>query len=484
MTGEYGRNLIERRHSNANREEGRYSRDKTREKRDRILGGYLRGQLAVITNFAIYYSLFAPVASALAGISGVGQARFAYSGAVAIFQPIAGVIAERVQIRTILIGTFILRAIIWTGLVPAAFLLLGTGMPFLTVFVALMCVDGTVVSIGSLVDIDEGGVDLLAQQHGFKVDDALRNRYNALYEGFSSISRIVMAPLMAMIGLVAAGFLQSATAALVIVMALSFILPASAACYYYLRYIPSETITKECQLQRTVGGEFVDISINLCMGVKLAWSEKRVRWRILFNGAERAIEDSMLLVVSAAFAMEILAPDNAPLGAFYTAVLIAFGKLGGIAAAWTMHKHWHAPVTDAKKLSRYKIFFPLALGGTLATALMPVAALTSVSSPLGSAGLAGLSVLLFNLQFTASALGFRNLMQGMVSDAGASGRLLGIQGTFIMGISAVTILGLSTLFATVDLITALVITSIVYVSYGIVQFFMGPTLLFPEECKG
>lgn len=463
---------------------GRLSSPAVLEKRERILRGYLCGQLAVIANFAIYYSLFSPVASALAGVPGMAQGRSAYSGAVAIFQPIAGVLAERISMRTILIGAFVLRTLIWAGIVPAAFLLLGAGAPFLTTFVILMFIDGAIVSINSLVDIDEGGIDILGLQHGFPVDDALRNRYNAICDGFSSLSRVVMAPLMAVLGLFAANVLHSAAAALVAVMALLFVVPAIIGTYYYLRYIPAEAKLPARLPGQTAAREIVEIGADLWSGMKLAWIETRVRWRILFNAAERAIEDSMLLVVMAEFSMTMLAPGNAALGALYTAILIAVGKLGAIVAAWAMHKYWQAPAADAAKMPKYKIFFPLAFGGTLATVLMPVAALVASNGNLrGAAALAGLSAVLFNLLFTASALGFRNLMQGIVSDAGASGRVFGIQGTFMMGVSALAILSLSVLFATVGLITAFAITSTIYVLYGLIQLLAGPHLLFPNEIK-
>lgn len=459
-------------------------KDAAIEKRDRILRGYLFGQLAMIANFSIYYSLFSPVASVLGGVFGIGQGRSAYSGAVAIFQPIAGVLAERLSVRSILVASFVARALIWAALVPGAFLLLGAGAPFLSTFVALMFIDGAIVAINSLVDIDEGGIDLLGQQHGFLVDDALRNRYNAIYDGLYSLSRVVLAPLMALLGVFAAGVLQSAAIALVAVMAISFVLPAIVACYFYLTYIPAAARLPARQAGLTPMKEVAEIGAFMWSGARLAWTVRRVRWRMLFNAAERGIEDSMLLVVMAEFAMTVLAPGNPAYGALYTALLIAVGKLGAMAAAWAMHRYWQAPAAGAAKLPAYRMFFPLAFGGTLATALMPVAAMVAASGHMvEAAALAGLSAILFNLLFAASALGFRNLMQGIVSEVGATGRVLGIQGTFMMGVSALAILGFSLLFATVGVIWAFAITSGVYVLYGLVQLVAGPSLLFPDEME-
>ncbi|MEW5545728.1 hypothetical protein [Pseudomonas soli] len=452
------------------------------ERRERILRGYLLGQLAVIANFAIYYSLFSPVAAALAGVGGMGQGRSLYSAAVAIFQPIAGVLAERIAVRSILIGGFAIRALIWAVILPIGYLALSTGAPLLTLFLLLMLIDGVVVSIGSLVDIDEGGLDLLGQQHGFPVDDDLRNRYNSIYEGFTSIGRIIMAPLMATLGLVMASVLNSAADALVIVMALGFLLPAMVGAYFYLRYIPSDPVLPARVAGASALDEVVEIYGGLRSGLQLTWRLKRIRWRILLNSAERAIEDSMLLIVLATFALKVLAPEDLAKGAFYTALLIAVGKVGSIVSAWAMHKYWRAPSAGMSQWASYKFFFPLAFAGTLATALMPVAVYVALAGALAVAAvLAALSAILFNLLFTASSLGFRNLMQGIVSEAGASGRVLGIQGMFIMGTSALAILGLSAIFETMGLLAAFITTSAIYIGYGILQLLYGRRLIFSDS---
>lgn len=450
------------------------------EERERLLRGYLLGQLAVITNFAIYYSLFSPVAAVLAGIGGMGQGRSIYSGAVAIFQPIAGVLAEKIPVRTILIMVFIVRALIWGLLLPASYILAPSGL-LVAIFLVCMLIDGMVVSIGSLVDIDEGGIDLLGQQYGFSVDDELRNRFNSLYEGFASLSRIVVAPLMASLGILLATALPTAEDAIVLVMALGFALPSIIGCYFYAKYLPKDAAMPKGKVSGNLVSEVSSIYRDLVAAIAMAWNIKPVRWRILLNSAERAIEDSVILILLAAFAIQVLAPGDLARGAFYTALLIAVGKTGSIISAWAMHRYWKAPAVDSEKWASYRIFFPLAFAGTLSILLLPIAVNFGLNGDTSaSAVLACAASLLFNLFFTASALGFRNLMQGIVSEVGASGRLFGIQGLFMMGTSAVAVLFLSVVFSVFNLFVAFLTAAILFSLYGLLQLLLGRRLLFSE----
>jgi hypothetical protein len=156
-------------------------------------------------------------------------------------------------------------------------------------------------------------------------------------------------------------------------------------------------------------------------------------------------------------------------------------------SAYLMHQRWQAPVGGEARYPKYRMFFPLAAGGTLATLLMPAAYLASsgvAGFPWLAAAIAGVSALLFNLMFAASALGFRNLMQAIVSEQNASGRLFGIQGTIQMAVNAVAILGLSAIFAAFGLGTALMIATGLYAAYGVFQALVVPRLLFTDAERG
>ncbi len=445
---------------------------------ERILRGYLRGQLALMASFAMYHSFFSPLAHALAGPAAIGAGRSGYTTAVAVFSPIAGVLVERMSTRRVLIGAFVSRAVIWAGLLPLLFYALGAGWAFYAAFIGLMFLDGAIVSINSLVDIDQGGIDLLGKQYNIAVGDRLRNRYNTIMSGFISGSRIIVVPAMAALGVFAFGVLRSATGALVFTMAVSFAVPCLIGVYFYARYIPRQAVAPGAgsgDLARTSG----QIVSRLADGLRLSWTNPNVRSRIGLAACERVVEDSFVFLVLTEFGMQALAPRNAAWGALATSLLIAVGKLGALISAWAMHRYWRAPTPEGARYPAYRMFFPMAFLATVFTLLMPVALnLLHLGHFWLGAAIAGASNLLFNLLFEPAKLGFRTYTQGLVRDEGAPGRIFGIQMTIIMATNAVGIVGLSSLFVALTMGSALWIVTGLYAAFGLFEFIVAPRLLF------
>ena len=101
--------------------------------------------------------------------------------------------------------TTLFRGIIYCALLPLAWWVLDTGTiidgrypkaMFATVTL-LFLLDGAQVAFASVVDIDMGGTDILAQQHGIKVDDATRNHMNLVHQISMDAGMIVFSPLIA-----------------------------------------------------------------------------------------------------------------------------------------------------------------------------------------------------------------------------------------------------------------------------------------------
>jgi hypothetical protein len=443
-----------------------------------ILENYFKGQRWLIVSFAMYYSLFSPVANALGGEEAVGSGRSGYAGALASLSPLAGVLVERFSVRTILRACSAARAIIWAGLVPAAYFAFGPTALFATAFAALMFADGAVVTVNTLVDIDENGVDFLAQQHAFPIDDQLRNEFNARLERTYSVSRIVLPPIMAGLGIFAAAILNSAGLALMGIMAASFAIPSGLSLYYYSK-IPAEAKLPPRSSGKSIGAEVKQIASDFWGGVKTSWNNRKIRYRFLQYALERAREDAMLLVVLAEYGIRVLAHGDKAWGALYTASLISLGKIGAWVASHLMEHRWKAPKTKEDRWGAYRVFFPLAFAGAAATLLVP-AAVSFVAQPwIGAAIVAGASFL-FNLFCTGSSLGFRNLMQGIANEEGAAGRIFGIQNTFLMATNALAIGGLSAVFAATGISTAFWIACGLFAAIGAFELFVAPKLLFSK----
>jgi hypothetical protein len=65
--------------------------------------------------------------------------------------------------------------------------------------VIFQLVDGTAVAFGGVLDIDYGGTDLLANQHGIQssLDDNTRMHFNTVFEMSTSLAMIFLGPLAA-----------------------------------------------------------------------------------------------------------------------------------------------------------------------------------------------------------------------------------------------------------------------------------------------
>jgi len=142
-----------------------------------MLKAYYHGQLAQTITFGVWWSLSSPIYISLLGNSGVGGARIAYNAAMCVVGPIAGGYAQKANVRNVLNGTSLYRAITYFILIPLLWLLFRSGywgLPeetspstvFTAIFLAVVFLDGSNVALLNVVAIDGGGPDLLSEQHG------------------------------------------------------------------------------------------------------------------------------------------------------------------------------------------------------------------------------------------------------------------------------------------------------------------------------
>ena len=435
-------------------------------------GRYFAGQIATVFSMSIYYSLFPPVAEAAGGSAGLGAARTAYSLALVLVSPAAGCLAGRFAMRDLLAGTACLRLALWAALLPLGFHVFGRTAAFVPLFAAAMFLDGAIVSVAALFDIDEAGIDLLAAQHGLPVDDGIRNRLCARFEAAGNFASIVLAPLALLAASAAFGD-ADATGLLLALICLCVAVPQGLSALAYAR-LPKPVAPPP---ERIAPAEVLR-SFGRGMGAALA--DRRVRWRIAFSALERAALDVVQIVLVAEFAIRVLAPGNLLRGALATAGLIALCHAGGLAASWAMHARWRAP-RPGERLSalRYRPFFRLAFASGVAVLAFPVSAwLAGRGSAGAAAALAGTGCVVFGACSTGAALGLRNLMQGMVGRMNASAQVFGVAGAGCMLASGLGVALASGLFAFLEPGRALWACAGALLLFGAIELGLAPRLVF------
>jgi hypothetical protein len=184
----------------------------------KILNGYLKGQLANVAKFGIWWTLLSPTVLALfnGNALSIGITRVCFNFAMFLFSPIAGFLIESVPVRRVLNLTTFLRAFLYIFVIPGLWVLLRSGwiIPvqeefkwvFLGTFMSAVFLDGICVAFSNVVDIDCGGTQLLADQHDIYIDDYTRGRYNSIHIAFFDGSMISLCPFVALLGVLLAEY--------------------------------------------------------------------------------------------------------------------------------------------------------------------------------------------------------------------------------------------------------------------------------------
>lgn len=181
-------------------------------KRSAIIEGYLYGQIANVIKAGLWWVSFNPLVLAVfrGNAFGVGACRVAFNGAMLLFSPIAGVVADKYPSRYLLNLTTVLRGLIYCVLIPVCWALLSSDylvddtsasrVGFYVLFVFLTFCDGVMVAFANVLDIDNCGADMVAMEHGAQLDGHYRQRLNALHIGWMDAGMMIIAPGMGALG--------------------------------------------------------------------------------------------------------------------------------------------------------------------------------------------------------------------------------------------------------------------------------------------
>lgn len=442
----------------------------------RPLNSYMWGQAATLCNFAVYYAMFGSLATVTVGVGGLGLARTTYSLTLAMSQPLAGTVLERVGLRRSLVLAGVLRLLIWCIAVPVVctFFTVGPGLPI--VFAALMGLDGIVVALNSLADVDEGGMEVLSREYQIPLNTVERRRYNAIYEAAGACTQILLGPVAAWSVSPVANAVGSQRNSLLIVVSFLFGLFTLASLILYVRMgSPRAPHSSEAH------GQSRNSIAELRSAVRLASQSPMIRARILLNSFDRGIQDVVLLVFIVVICNEVLYPKSVASASMATALVLVAARVGALLGASKGHRE-----SSVKNVRAYgdelsgafrRMFF-----ATLA--LVPLAIVSErgenvVPPELCAFGL-GACVMVFYYFTTLSVVYFRSMLQETVGAIGAPGRILGIQGFLVMSVSALMVGAATLLAVSQGVSTCITVSVIVFVTYGFVGARRGADWMMPR----
>eukprot|EP00735_Rhodelphis_limneticus_P003719 TRINITY_DN15228_c0_g1::TRINITY_DN15228_c0_g1_i1::g.30866::m.30866 TRINITY_DN15228_c0_g1::TRINITY_DN15228_c0_g1_i1::g.30866 ORF type:complete len:569 (+),score=80.05 TRINITY_DN15228_c0_g1_i1:98-1804(+) len=468
-----------------------------------ILRGYVYGQLGNLAKMAVWWTALSPLVFATIGkSSAVGTARLAYNTALLVLSPLAGALCERVALKTILNMTTLSRMIIWGFLVPLAWWLFSSGLMEATtsetamyaVLMALIFIDGIQVAFSNVVEMDCGGIDLLANAHGIAVEDSLRNRLNAIHEGSLNLSMVIFAPAIAVVSYYFGLELEkeddenaeqlSQGGGIVGGIAFVYITLSLVSLYFYNTRIPT------LPPRRTSSGEAVSFNMSGLMrdiydGAKLCCIYPAIGWRLIFVAIETSLEDAMVAVIIAecALTLDQFGDEDAAMANIWGCILVSVGKTGSVLASMWMHRRW-TPPTD---IAGYRPLFLCSLVSGLSSVLMPVG-LMVIDQGYDTLGVVIIFIGVFNffLWSTGPKVGFSTLLQGLACEVDASGRIFGFVATFVTSMDSIVVIALSTMFQHMKhndddkhsgFLTALWIATGIYGLHGLLEVFFGPRLI-------
>jgi hypothetical protein len=341
-----------------------------------ILNGYLKGQLANVAKFGIWWAMLSPLVLALfnGNAISIGITRVCFNFAMFLLSPLAGFLIENVPVKRVLNLTTFMRAFLYIIVIPGLWVLLRSGwvIPveeqfkwvFLGTFMSCIFLDGVCVAFSNVVDIDCGGTQLLADQHDIYVDDYTRGRYNSIHIAFFDGSTISLCPLVALLGVLIAEYtpipdlvgVQNSDIVILLTLVASVFFILSMYSAFSCRFIICERsyynsfCLDNCNIpsipssktQNSGGLSFSDIGLileQLYEGMQLCFRHSQIAWRVVFLAMETAFEDVVISLIISEFALKgITSQENYVLTNLWANFIVAAAKVGAVVAIIMMQK--------------------------------------------------------------------------------------------------------------------------------------------------
>ena len=284
--------------------------------------GYVYGQLCNVAKAGVWWVTFSPLVLALftGFFPAIGFTRLVFNLALFLVSPWAGAMVGSWAVKTVLNFSTILRLLVYVVFVPVSWLFLQTRYLkewvdidnklfkyiFLGCFLLFVGIDGIAVSFSNLVDIDCGGLNLLANQLDVTVTDEDKERYASLHVAIFEGSMIVLAPLVALGCLIGENYYRTHDALiLLIAMATVYGLFSTLSLSWYNCGIPKVPLSFWHKRPSIPNDYCSQICRSLGEGMELCCSHRPLFWRLIFLCAETGFEDSVICLIIVAYAVNV-----------------------------------------------------------------------------------------------------------------------------------------------------------------------------------
>lgn len=172
---------------------------------DRIYRSFIYGQLISVVSAAIWWGFFGTVITfMMESDTAAGNARLVFNLMLVIMSPISRVISESLPMRNILVYVTLLRSFIWSSYLPFVYLVgryFGYKLIWEIVgnvqFYAFMALDGALISLLNVVDLDCGGLNYLSNQYDIEITSTQKSQAVYTHLAVFDVSFMLLNPILA-----------------------------------------------------------------------------------------------------------------------------------------------------------------------------------------------------------------------------------------------------------------------------------------------
>ncbi|KAH8581975.1 uncharacterized protein ELE39_003037 [Cryptosporidium sp. chipmunk genotype I] len=173
---------------------------------DQIYRSFVYGQLISVISAAIWWGFFGTIITFLMESElAAGNARLVFNLILVIMSPVSRAISEKLSMRSILVYVTMLRSFIWNSYLPFVYVvgryyghesiceIIGSSQ-----FYILIALDGVLISLLNVVDLDCGGLSYLSNQYDIEITATQKSQAVYTHLTIFDVSFILINPILAL----------------------------------------------------------------------------------------------------------------------------------------------------------------------------------------------------------------------------------------------------------------------------------------------